>query len=59
MDEPRIQHPLAEVEIVCWDSGSTLLLCRDQSIGEGFRAYFPEAVDLAEYNKARRTSRYI
>ena len=52
VDEPRIQHPLAEVEIVCWDSTSTLLLCRDQFIGESFRQYFPEAVDLAEYNKA-------
>lgn len=57
VDEPRIQHPLAEVEIVCWDSTSTLLLCRDRSIGESFRQYFPMAVDLAEYNKARRTSR--
>ena len=57
VDEPRIQHPLAEVEIVCWDSTSTLLLSRDRCIGESFRQYFPEAVDLAEYNKARRTSR--
>ena len=56
-DEPQIQHPLAEVEIACWDSTSTLLLCRDRSIGESFRRYFPEAVDLAEYNKARRTRR--
>ncbi len=57
VDEPRIQHSLAEIEIVCWDSTSTLLLCRDRSIGESFRRYFPEAVDLAEYNKARRTKR--
>ena len=49
--EPRIQHPVAEVEIVCWDSTSTLLLCKDQSIGESFRRYFPEAVDLAGYNQ--------
>lgn len=57
VDEPRIQHPLAEVEIVCWDSTSTLLLCRDRSVGESFRRYFPEAVDLAEYNKERRIMR--
>lgn len=56
-DQPRIQHPLAEIEIVCWDSGSTLLLCRDRSIGESFRRAFPEAIDLVEYNKARRTNR--
>jgi hypothetical protein len=55
VDEPRIQHPRAEVEIVSWDSSRTLLLCRDRSIGESFRRYFPEAVDLAEHNKARRT----
>jgi hypothetical protein len=53
--EPRIQHPLATVEIVAWDSTSTLLLCHDQSIGESFRQYFPEAVDLLDHNKARRT----
>jgi hypothetical protein len=56
VEEPRIQHPLAEVEIVCWDSTSTLLLCRDRSIGECFRRYFPEAVDLPEHNKTRRSS---
>jgi len=55
VDEPSIQHPLAEIEIVCWDSTSTLLLCRDRPIGESSRGYFPEAVDLAAYNKARRT----
>lgn len=55
VEEPHIQHPHAEIEIVCWDSTSTLLLCRDRSIGESFRQYFPEAVDLAEHNKARRT----
>src|ERR1700722_2227902 len=38
--ELRIQHPLAEVEIVCWDSTSTLLLCRDPSLAESFRWYF-------------------
>ena len=49
--EPRIQHPLAEVEIVCWDSTCTLLLCRDPSLVASFRRYFPEAVDLAEHNR--------
>ena len=51
---PRIQHPLAEIEIVCWDSGATLLLCKDQAIGESFRDYFPEAVDLVVSNRSRR-----
>ena len=57
VDEPRIQHPLADIEIVCWDSSSTLLLCRDRSVGGSFRRYFPEAVDLAEHNKASRRSK--
>ncbi len=50
---PRIQHPLAQIEIVCWDSSATLLLCDDRSIGESFRRFFPEAVDLAMHNRSR------
>jgi hypothetical protein len=50
---PKIQHPLAEIEIVCWDSSATLLLCRDHTIASSFRTYFPEAVDLDEYNRLR------
>lgn len=48
-----IQHPLADVEIVCWDSCATLLLSRDDDLTERFRLYFPEAVDLDEYNSRR------
>ncbi len=51
----QIQHPLAEVEIVCWDSGYTLLLSRDQDLTARFRAYFPEAVDLDEYNRSQQS----
>jgi hypothetical protein len=47
---PRIQHPLADVEIVCWDSGATLLLSRDDDLTRRFRSFFREAVDLDEYN---------
>jgi hypothetical protein len=46
-----IQHPLAEVEIVCWDSTATLLLCRDDDLTQRFRRFFPEAVDLNEHNR--------
>lgn len=52
-DAPQIQHPLAEIEIVCWDSSATILLSRDPTIGISFRKYFPEAVDLDEYNRRR------
>ncbi len=46
----RIQHPLADVEIVCWDSTATLLLSRDDDLTRRFRSFFSEAVDLDEYN---------
>jgi hypothetical protein len=57
----RIQHPLADVEIVCWDSSATLLLSRDDDLTRRFRTFFPEAVDLDEDNernelKQRRTT---
>jgi hypothetical protein len=53
-----IQHPLAEVEIVCWDGSATLLLSRDHDLTERFRRFFPEAVDLNQHNRtqARRES---
>jgi hypothetical protein len=50
---PQIQHPQAEIEVVCWDSSATLLLCHDRSIGDGFRRFFPEAVDLSERNRSK------
>jgi len=51
-----IQHPLAEVEIVCWDASATLLLSHDDDLTHRFRQFFPEAVDLNEHNRqsARR-----
>jgi hypothetical protein len=54
---PQIQHPLAEVEIVCWDSTSTLLLCKDDTLTQSFRRFFPEAVDLNTYNRAWRVKK--
>jgi len=49
--EVAIQHPLAEVEIVCWDSGATLFLTHDDDLSRRFREFFPEAVDLNDYNR--------
>jgi len=49
----RIQHPLAEVEIVCFDNTSTLLLTRDDDLSRRFRSFFREAVDLDEHNRGR------
>ncbi len=52
----RIQHPLADVEIVCWDAGATLLLSSDDDLTRRFRSFFPEAVDLDEYNVRRASA---
>lgn len=51
LPEVGIQHPKAEVEIVCWDSAYTMLLSHDDDLTHRFRAYFPEAVDFNEYNR--------
>ena len=48
--EPKIQHPRAEVEIVCWDGTSSLFLSRDSDLANKFKSYFEEAEDLREYN---------
>ena len=47
----KIQHPLAVVELVCWDSSATLLLSRDADLTTRFRTFFPQAVDLDVYNQ--------
>jgi hypothetical protein len=49
----HIQHPDAQVEIVCWDSGATLFFARDTMLEERFKSYFPDAVDLEAYNTDR------
>lgn len=51
IDEPQIQHPQAEVEIVCWDSTLMLLLSKDDDLTYKFREIFTDARDLASENK--------
>ena len=46
-----IQHPLAEVEIVPWDSSLVLVLSKQKEIVDRFKAAFPKSEDLADYNK--------
>lgn len=50
INEPKIQHPRAEIEIVCWDSTLSLFLTRDHDLANKFKTYFEEAQDLREYN---------
>jgi hypothetical protein len=49
--EPKIQHPKADIEIVCWDSSLCLFLTRDENLANQFKSYFIEAEDLREFNR--------
>ncbi len=46
-----IQHPLATVEMVAWDSGCTLFISKDDLLVNKFRSAFPLSVDLEMHNK--------
>ncbi|MBE6609780.1 MAG: hypothetical protein E7634_03840 [Ruminococcaceae bacterium] len=45
-----VQHPLAQIEIVAFDSSLTLVLTRDIDFPEKFQQVYPLAQDLAEHN---------
>lgn len=45
----NIQHPNAEIEIVCYDSGYTIVKFRDLYLSEKFKSYFTEAIDLERF----------
>lgn len=45
-----IQHPMADIEIVAWDSALTLLISRDEAIAQVFRNAYPRSEDLETYN---------
>ena len=51
VDDVDIQHPLAEVEIVAWDSSLTLLISRNDSLVQKFRNNMPLSEDLSALNK--------
>ncbi|MCL2611391.1 MAG: hypothetical protein FWE02_06915 [Defluviitaleaceae bacterium] len=46
-----IQHPLAEIEIVPWDSMLVLFISKDEEYTLLFKEKFPDAQDLEEHNK--------
>ena len=46
-----MQHPLAEIEIVPWDSTLTLFLSSRKEIVDSYRKYSPLSEDLALYNE--------
>ncbi|WML46766.1 hypothetical protein RCG23_14065 [Neobacillus sp. PS3-34] len=51
IDNPKIQHPKAVVELVLWDSSSILLLSKDNVLSNKFRNTFEGWKDLNEYNQ--------
>lgn len=44
-----MQHPLAKVEIVPWDSSLTLIFSNDKEIVTDFKRYFLKSKDLEDY----------
>ena len=47
-----IQHPLAQMEIVAFDSSYTLIFTKDFELPEMFGEYYPEAENLETVNKS-------
>ena len=45
-----MQHPLAKIEIVPWDSGLTLFFSKDKELVQKFCCGYPQSEDLAAYN---------
>ncbi len=45
----NIQHPNAEIEIVCFDSGYTIVKFGKQELSDKFKTYFDEAIELEKF----------
>ena len=50
-DPLSIQHPLAEIEIVPWDSSLTLIYSERRNIVDSFRKHFPLSEDMVSFNQ--------
>ena len=46
----HLQHPLAEIELVAWDSSCTLFISKEDSMIEKISALYCQAEDLEAYN---------
>jgi hypothetical protein len=51
----NIQHPNAALEIVCFDSGYTIVKFRDEKLSDKFKAYFDEAIELEKFSSSFST----
>jgi hypothetical protein len=50
----HMQHPGAEIEIDCFDSGYTIVKFSNETLSDIFKAYFDEALTIDKFN-----SKYI
>lgn len=48
--EVKIQHPLAAVEIIPWDSSLVVIKSSNHSILNKFKRFYPNSLDLSSYN---------
>ena len=46
----NIQHPKAVLEIVCFDSGYTIVKFKDEKLSGKFESYFDEAIELEKFS---------
>lgn len=44
-----MQHPLAKIEIVPWDSSMTMIFSDDKGIIDSFKAAYPQSEDFEDY----------
>ena len=46
----KIQHPMADIEIIAWDSSATVVIAKDDELIRRIKDIKPEAIGLEEYN---------
>ncbi|SDP96245.1 hypothetical protein SAMN05428975_4191 [Mucilaginibacter sp. OK268] len=45
----NIQHPDAQIEIICFDSGYTIIKFKDSYLSDKFKSHFTEAIALEKF----------
>jgi hypothetical protein len=51
IDNVSIQHPLADIEIVAWDSSLTIFISKEEKLVQKFMNGFPLSKDLKNFEK--------
>jgi hypothetical protein len=46
----NIQYPDASIEIICFDSGYTIVKFKDETLSDTFKEYFDEAIELEKFH---------